>query len=257
MSNTGPDYIFFSFIYSNNRAERYGAGGQIRPRRARPFRDINNDSDEDDGDVGRGGRRGGRYDDIIRPMLRIGDDDRAVGRNQLQLREGRDGLRQGGRGGIRGGGGERGGGGQRGRRGDRGAEGGGRLPRGRKLDIHYLTELKGREEADIAMTLAHPDSGFRNCLKDAAHKSGLVRLLLNILAKAFRCNSAPQNLNILFLIIKETNFFDTTINFFLDMLSQDIWENEEQFRDPIADMITIMEELMEKNPHCITEFVGK
>lgn len=47
------------------------------------------------------------------------------------------------------------------------------------------------------------------------------------------------------------------MDFFLDMRSEDRPRELEKFKQPIKDMLTIMGEIMQKNPTTVAEFVGE
>lgn len=198
----------------------------------------------------RGPYRGGGRDD--RGQYRGGDRDdrdpfRERGRDDRGPFEGRGRDDRGGRG--------RGGRG-RGGRDDRGHAGEGRRVKQIVVGFRFLEGLQKREAADIVMTLSNPNTGLREALTQCVSKPDLLRLMINVLAMAFRCNSTPEQLNRVYIIIKECHFFDTAMAYFLDMQMETSADKQQTFKQPIRDMISIMEELSIKHPNSVTEFVG-
>ncbi|XP_053404550.1 NFX1-type zinc finger-containing protein 1-like isoform X2 [Mercenaria mercenaria] len=206
------------------------------------------DRDHDD----RGGRwrddrddRGGGRDDRRGYGNRDGRDQRFGGRNDRGMFVGRGG--QGDRERF----GERGGNNNRGGRG-----GGGRRDKPLVVGFKFLENLQQREPPDIVLTLSNPNTGFREGLLQCVEKPEMLRLMLHVLAKAFTCNSTPEQLLRVYVIIKECQFFDTSMAYFLEMQNEDRIYAQKSFRQPIKDMITIMEELAQKYPTSVTQFVG-
>jgi len=72
-----------------------------------------------------------------------------------------------------------------------------------------LETLDRREPSDILMTLANPKTELHDALAKSALNDSIIGSLLSVLAKAFTCNSQPENLNKVLVIMKETKFFDT------------------------------------------------
>lgn len=93
--------------------------------------------------------------------------------------------------------------------GHRGGRGGGGRRDNLVVNTRLLERLAAREEADIVMTLASPKTSIRDALMKSVHDSDTLTLLLKVLAKGFTCNSLPEQLNRLMVIIKEAKFFDT------------------------------------------------
>ncbi|XP_052785302.1 NFX1-type zinc finger-containing protein 1-like [Mya arenaria] len=154
-------------------------------------------------------------------------------------------------------GGGRGGGGRGGGRGQgRGRGRGGGAPRRQQLDKRFLDRLAGREPADILQTISNPQTELRDTLARSATDDTLIPLLLRVLAKAFTCNSQPECLNRVLIIIKEAKFFDTVVSYFMDMQGEERPHKQQEFRRPLRDMVTVMSEFAEKNPSSITEIVG-
>lgn len=94
----------------------------------------------------------------------------------------------------------------------RGAGGGGRRREDHRplpVDKRLLTALTDREPSDIIMTLANPKTAFRDALIQSVADTNILTLLLAVLARGVSCNSLPEQLNRMIVIIKEVRFFDT------------------------------------------------
>ena len=63
--------------------------------------------------------------------------------------------------------------------------------------------------------------------------------------------------NRILVIMKEQNFFDVAANYFMEMLSEDSERRQLEFRRPIRNMITIMSEIITKNPTSVTQTIGQ
>ena len=122
----------------------------------------------------------------------------------------------------------------------------------RRMTARHLRELQNQEPSAIALTLANSDNGFKDALDSCP-----ITLLLDVIAKAFTCHSTKGALNSIYITIKEKGFFNSIIGYFMAMINEESEAKREEFKQPIADMITIMEELIVKNPNSMTEFVGK
>ena len=94
--------------------------------------------------------------------------------------------------------------------------GGGAARGGRRLPVtaNLLNQLATREPADIVMTLANGNTGFRDALINCVRNPDMIKLLLKVLALGFTCNSLPNQLNTMTIVIKETRFFDTGMKLF-------------------------------------------
>jgi hypothetical protein len=124
------------------------------------------------------------------------------------------------------------------------------------VGVRFLEGLQKREPPDIVLTLSNPNTGLRDGLLDCVSKPDVLRLMINVLAKAFSCDSTPEQLNRIYIIIKESQFFDTIMDHFLDMMAEDRVSEQRKFRQPIKDMITIMEAISRKYPTSVTQFIG-
>lgn len=125
------------------------------------------------------------------------------------------------------------------------------------VGFRFLENLQKRDPPDVVLTLSHPNTGLRAGLVDCVRKPDMLRLMINVLAKAFTCNSTPGQLNRIYIIIKECQFFDLSMDYFLDMMVEIDVREQRKFRQPIKDMITIMEEISKKHPTSVTQFIGK
>ncbi|KAL4220571.1 NFX1-type zinc finger-containing protein 1 [Mactra antiquata] len=199
------------------------AGGQ-RARHMREIRGNRDDRDERDNRRPRNDQDGGRRND--RDNRR---DDRGAGRRDV------------GRGRNRGQGGNEGG-----------------RP-GRKLilsECFMRDDLVKRDPANIVLTLSSPQTAFREALIECVKKTNMLKIMLSVLAKAFKCKSTPEQFNRAYIIIEESRFFDNVASYFLDMQAEDSYIRQLEFKQPIHDMICVMEGLVDKNPTSITQFVG-
>lgn len=107
------------------------------------------------------------------------------------------------------------------------------------------------------MTLSSPQTAFREALGECVNRPEMLKQMLRVLAKAFSCNSAPEQFNRAYIIIEEVHFFDNVVSYFLDMMAEESMYKQLRFKQPIHDMINIMECLVDKNPTSVTQFVGK
>ena len=121
----------------------------------------------------------------------------------------------------------------------------------KKMNAKTLQELKEQEPSEIVLTLANLNNGFKGALGTCQ-----VPLLLSVLAKAFTCNSTNEALNVVFRAMKDKDFFNRVIEYFMGTIAVVSGGNRQTVKQPIRDMITIMEELAESNPNSITEVLG-
>lgn len=135
-------------------------------------------------------------------------------------------------------------------------EEGNRREKLRPLGFRFLQDLQKKMPPEIVLTLANSNVGFKEGLLQCSAKPDMLRLMLNVLAKAFTCNSTPEQLLKVYVIIKEALFFDSSMSYFLEMQGEDRVRVQQTFQQPIKDMITIMAELAVKYPTSITQFVG-
>lgn len=138
----------------------------------------------------------------------------------------------------------------------RGREEGNRREKLRPLGFRFLQDLQKKVPSEIVLTLANSNVGFKEGLVQCTTKPDMLRLMLNVLAKAFTCNSTPEQLLKVYVIIREALFFDSAMSYFLEMQGEDRVRVQQTFQQPIKDMITIMAELAVKYPTSITQFVG-
>ena len=143
-------------------------------------------------------------------------------------------------------------------RGGFGRGGRGRRPDGRPRVMNYtfLQRLDIREPDDIILTLFEPNSGFKEALIVSQDKPDQIRLILSVLAKACSSQSMPQMLLQVFNITKEAGFFDTVLNYFLDISEDDTRYHQREIQKPIKDCIFLLKELSIQSPSNITHFLG-
>ena len=106
------------------------------------------------------------------------------------------------------------------------------------------------------MTLFEPNSGFQEALIDSREKPDHIKLLLSVLAKACSSQSMPQMLLQVFNTTKDAGFFDTVLNYFLDMIEDEVPYHQREIQKPIKDCIFMLRELSIQSPSNITHFLG-
>ena len=143
-----------------------------------------------------------------------------------------------------------------GRGGGRGTGRGGQNRGLRLMNYRLLLELETRDPDNIIMTLFEPNSGFKDALNTCQDKPGKIRLFLSILAKACRSQAMPHMLLSVFNEARDAKFFDIVLNYFLDMVADDIATCQREIQKPLKDCIFMLKELSSQTPSNITHFLG-
>ena len=180
-------------------------------------------------------RRDDWDDEEEQPIRRQGNDQQRRPRGEPNNRNNRGGFARGGRG-----------------RPNRGPDW-----RPRVMGFRFLQGLESRPPDHIIMTLFEPNSGFQEALIASRDNPDQVKLFLSVLAKACQSQAMPQMLLQVFNTTKDAGFFDTVLNYFLDMVAEDYSPiHERELQKPLKDCIFLLRELSCQSPSNITHFLG-
>ncbi|XP_013381835.1 NFX1-type zinc finger-containing protein 1-like [Lingula anatina] len=117
------------------------------------------------------------------------------------------------------------------------------------LGYRKLVEFQSKEPPELLSTLNHSKSGFRELLSSDSLKPDWIQLVLALLTKACTCSSSPQLLIQLLNIVKDSKFLSVHLVMYIGQmgLESSVYRQEE-FKEPIKEMLKIFRELLIRLP---------